>query len=173
MAYLRTVKTSSGATAVQIVYSNRRGARDIEHLGSAHTAAEVEALKAAGRQRMRAGQGELNLDLGAAARDAGAAGAAGGGPLPITAMRMGPLWQALERGYQVLGFPAAAGAEQVFKALVLARIIEPSSKLDAARVLEEAGSAPRRTRRSSAAYRCSRRSSSGPSWPRRAPRIPG
>jgi hypothetical protein len=34
--YLRTVKTSSGATAVQIVYSSQRGSRDIEHIGSAH-----------------------------------------------------------------------------------------------------------------------------------------
>ncbi|WP_170062405.1 hypothetical protein [Mycobacterium intermedium] len=32
MAYVRTVKTASGATAVQIVWSNRRGARSIEHL---------------------------------------------------------------------------------------------------------------------------------------------
>ena len=36
MAYVRTVKTSSGATAVQIVWSTRRGSRQIEHLGSAH-----------------------------------------------------------------------------------------------------------------------------------------
>lgn len=35
MVYVRTVKTSSGATAVQIVHSNRRGSKDIEHLGSA------------------------------------------------------------------------------------------------------------------------------------------
>jgi hypothetical protein len=34
----------------------------------------------------------------------------------------------------------------VFRRLVLARIIEPASKLDAARVLEEAGSRRRRTR---------------------------
>ena len=45
--YVRTVKTSSGATAVQIVYSSRRGSRDIKHLGSAHSGAEVELLKAA------------------------------------------------------------------------------------------------------------------------------
>ena len=31
--YVRTVKTASGATAVQIVYSSHRGSRDIEHLG--------------------------------------------------------------------------------------------------------------------------------------------
>ena len=44
--YVRTVKTASGTTAVQIVYSLRRGARDIEHIGSAHDDAELAALKA-------------------------------------------------------------------------------------------------------------------------------
>jgi Transposase DDE domain len=131
--YLRTVKTSSGATAVQIVHSSRRGSRDIEHLGSAHTAAEVELLKAAGRQRLAAGQGVLELGL-----DAGAAG----GPLPIISSRMGCLVDALSRGYDVLGLAAAAGGDEVFRQLVLARIIEPVSKLDSARVLEEAGVPP-------------------------------
>ena len=79
--YLRTVKTSSGATAVQIVYSSRRGSRDIEHLGSAHDDAELELLKAAARQRLAAGQGEL--DLGLEATEPGRRGV-GGGPLPIT-----------------------------------------------------------------------------------------
>jgi hypothetical protein len=44
--YVRTMKTASGAAAVQIVYSSRRGARDIEHIGSAHDEAELEVLKA-------------------------------------------------------------------------------------------------------------------------------
>ena len=48
---------------MQIVHSSHRGSRDIEHLGSAHTAAEVELLKAAGRQKLAAGQGELDLGL--------------------------------------------------------------------------------------------------------------
>ena len=61
--YLRTVKTSSGATAVQIVYSSRRGSGEIDHLGSAHDDAGVELLKAAARQRLAAGQGELDLGL--------------------------------------------------------------------------------------------------------------
>jgi hypothetical protein len=44
---VRTVKTGSGATAVQVVYSSRRGSRDIEHIGSAHDDARPEVLKAA------------------------------------------------------------------------------------------------------------------------------
>ena len=131
--YLRTVKTSSGATAVQIVYSSRRGSRQIEHLGSAHTAAEVELLKAAARQKLAAGQGVLDLGLKAGAP---------GGPLPITSSRMGCLLDALAHAYDVFGFTAAAGGDEVFFQLVAARVIEPVSKLDSLRVLEEAGLAP-------------------------------
>jgi hypothetical protein len=49
------VKTTSGATAVQVVWSSRRGSREIEHMGSAHDEAELEALKAAAQQRIAAG----------------------------------------------------------------------------------------------------------------------
>jgi hypothetical protein len=131
--YLRTVKTSSGATAVQIVHSSRRGSRDIEHLGSAHAAAEVELLKAAARQKLAAGQGELDLGL-----ETGAPG----GPLPVISSRMGCLVDALAHAYDVLGFTAATGRDEAFFQLVAARIIEPVSKLDSLRVLEEAGLAP-------------------------------
>ena len=82
-----------------------------------------------------AGQGELDLGLQPDAE-------AGGGPLPITSSRMGHLWNSLACGYAVLGLEQAAGGDEVFGDLVLARIIEPTSKLDAARVLEEAGAVP-------------------------------
>jgi hypothetical protein len=134
VAFVRTVKTASGARAVQIVYSRRKGARRIEHIGSAHDEVELELLKAVARQRIAAGQGELDLGL--------AAPAAAGGPLPITASRMGHLWDGLSRAYEVLGFDAAACGDEVFRSLVLARIIEPTSKLDSLRVLEEIGIAP-------------------------------
>ena len=132
MAYVRTVRTASGATAVQIVYSSRRGSRDIEHIGSAHDEVELEVLKAAARQRMAAGQTQLDLGLD----DAASGG--GGVPLPITSSRMGHLWDALVRAFEVLGFDG----DEVFRALVLARIIEPTSKLDSLRVLGEAGIDP-------------------------------
>ena len=131
--YVRTVKTASGARAVQIVHSSRRGSRDIEHIGSAHDDAELEVLKAVARQRLAAGQGQLDLGLEPAG---------GGEPLPITSSRMGHLWDALTRGYEVLGLHEAAGGDEVFRQLVLARIIEPTSKLDSLRVLEEAGVDP-------------------------------
>jgi hypothetical protein len=132
--YVRTVKTKSGATAVQVVFSSRHGSRDIEHIGSAHDEAELEALKSAARQLIAGGQGELDLGLEAAAR--------GGGALPIISSRMGALLDALEHGYRVLGFEEATGGDEVFRHLVLARSIEPTSKLDSIRVLQEAGIAP-------------------------------
>jgi hypothetical protein len=134
---VRTVKTSSGATAVQIVHSSRRGSRDIEHIGSAHDEVELATLNAVAQQRLVAGQGELELGLDPA-RAAGRSG-----PLPITSSRMGYLGDALAGVYERLGFAGAARGDVVFHQLVLARIIEPTSKLDSLRVLEEAGlSAP-------------------------------
>jgi hypothetical protein len=133
VAYVRTVKTASGATAVQIVYSTRRGSRSIEHLGSAHDEFELEALKAAARQRLAAGQGEFDLGL---------AEAAVCGPLQVVSSRMGHLWDALCRAYEALGFEEAAGGDDVFRQLVVARIIEPTSKQDSLRVLEEVGIQP-------------------------------
>jgi len=131
--YVRTVKTGSGATAVQIVHGSRRGSRDIEHIGSAHDDAQLAMLKAVARQRLAAGQ--LEFDFGGDTQ-------ASGGPLTITSSRMGHLWDALSLAYQVLGFESAAGGDDVFQALVLARIVEPTSKLDSLRVIEEVGLDP-------------------------------
>jgi len=129
--HIRVVKTASGARAVQIVYSNRGGKRDLEHIGSAHTDADLEALKAAARQRLAADKPELDLGLDVEP--------AGGAPLPITSSRMGPLLDALTHVYSSLGFDDATDGDDVFRQLVLARLIEPTSKLDALRVMGEAG----------------------------------
>ena len=63
MVFLRKVKTASGATAVQI--AERKNRRDVvlEHLGSAHTEAELAALMSAGRDKINAGQEVLDLGL--------------------------------------------------------------------------------------------------------------
>jgi hypothetical protein len=133
VAYVRTVRTASGATAVQIVHSSRRGARDIEHVGSAHDEQELETLKAAARLRIAAGQAELDLGLDVAA----AVGSSH--PLQIVSSRMGHLVDGLSAVYDALGFDDAADGDEVFRQLVLARIIEPTSKQDALRVLTETG----------------------------------
>jgi hypothetical protein len=129
VAYVRTVKTASKATAVQIVHSSRRGSRDIEHIGSAHTPEEVEALKAVARQRLHARQDTLDLGDG---RPEGQA-------LPITSTQSKHLWDALCLAYSRLGFDSATGRDEVFQALTLARVVEPTSKLATIRVLGEIG----------------------------------
>jgi hypothetical protein len=111
-AYIRTVRTASGATAVQIVHGSRRGARDIEHVGSAHDEQELEALKAAAGQRLSAGQGELDLGLDAARGEP-----VGSGPLQIVSSRMGHLWDGLCAAYDALGFDQAVEGDEVFRQL--------------------------------------------------------
>src|SRR3954453_18655132 len=95
--YVCTVKTASGAQAVQIVHSSRRGSRDIEQIGSAHDYAELEGLKVVARQRLAGGQEELDLGAGPAGP-----GRSGGTPLPIISSRMSQLWDALGHAYEVL-----------------------------------------------------------------------
>jgi hypothetical protein len=130
VAYVRTVRTASNATAVQIVWSSRRGSRRIEHLGSAHDEDELAALKVVAEHRLAAGQELLDLGLNTGSS---------AGPLEVVGSKAGHLWDALSRAYGSLGLDRATGGDEVFRALVLARIIEPSSKLDSLRVLAEAG----------------------------------
>ncbi|MFT4085667.1 MAG: IS1634 family transposase [Gordonia sp. (in: high G+C Gram-positive bacteria)] len=115
---------------MQIVHSNRRGSRTIDHIGSAHTDAELAALKSVAAERLSSGQGQLELGLSAVQS---------GGPLPITSSRMSVLWDALDGIYCELGFADTTERDTVFRDLVLARIIEPTSKLDSLRVLAEVG----------------------------------
>jgi Transposase DDE domain len=133
MAYVRTVRTSSGATAVQVVWSWRKGSRSIEHLGSAHDEVELAALKAAAAERLAGGQTELDLRI---------SGHLEPGTLPILSSQMTTLWESLCAAYRALGFESVTQGDNVFRDLVLARIIEPSSKVDAERVLSEVGAVP-------------------------------
>ena len=127
--YVRKVPTASGARAVQIIWSKKRGRAEVEHIGSAHDEAELELLTAIARQRIHAGQDELELVLPASDQSS----------VEVVGTRMGRLLDAIGTVYRQLGFDAVAGADVVFEQLVTARIIEPTSKQDAARVLEEAG----------------------------------
>ena len=124
---MRKVRTASGAMAVQI--AERLDGRDrvIEHLGSAHTGAELSALVAAARVKLHPGQGELDLT----------GGKVPSGQAVITAKTSALLWQVLAGAYARLGFDALG--DESFKQLVLARIVEPTSKADSLRVLDEIG----------------------------------
>ena len=146
MAYVRTVKTSSGATAVPVCTPHGR-VRARSSTSARRIPPRRSRRSGVAAQRLAQGQAELDLGLEVAA-------AAAGGPLEITPSRMGHLWDALGRAYDALGFDEAAGGDEVFRQLVLARIIEPTSKEDSVRVLEEAGARrQRRTARSSGVCR--------------------
>lgn len=127
MVFVRKVPTASGATAVQI--AERQGGRDkvLEHLGSARTESELAALVEAARRKVYPGQGELDLS----------AGAVPAGHAVITSKASAVLWQVLSSAYTRLGFGAVG--DESFRQLVLARIVEPTSKADSLRVLDELG----------------------------------
>jgi hypothetical protein len=92
---VRTVEIASGATAVQIGRPPI-GSRDLEHIGSAQDNADLEIFKVAARQRLVAGQGELDLGL---ERSEPAKRGAAGGPLPVMSSRMGHLCGGLAHAY--------------------------------------------------------------------------
>jgi len=91
----------------------------------------LAALNTAAARRLTEGQQTLDFDVG----DAEIVG----GPLEIVSSRMAHLWDGLYAAYSRLGFDRAADGDDVFRDLVLARIIEPTSKADSLRVLAETG----------------------------------
>jgi len=130
--YVRTIKTASDAVAVQVVWSSKAGRKTMTHIGSAHSPDEVERLKLIARQQIREAaplQDELDFGDGLPRR----------GALPILSSRAAHLWDALSTAYSAVGLDRSAGGDEVFKQLVLARIVEPTSKLEAIRVLDEIG----------------------------------
>lgn len=165
--FVRKVRTASGAVAVQVVTRRGRRVEQVEHLGSAHTDVELALLLSAARGRLAAGQEELDLgDLpavgprmdevadwtsgrrspaGQAVLDGDLAAAAprrgrppvthAGGRVVATSSQV--LWQVLTGAYSRMGFDVLA--DEAFRAMVLARIVEPTSKAGTARVLSELG----------------------------------
>lgn len=128
--FLRKVKTASGATAVQIVVKEGRRNRVVEHLGSAHDEAELAALMAAGRAKLTA-PGQEMLDFGPESPCQ---------PAVVTGSRSAVLVDVIQRAWSALGFDQVH--DEAFFQLVLARLVEPTSMLDSARVLAELGLTP-------------------------------
>lgn len=112
--------------------AERVGGRDkvLKHLGSAHTAEDLAALVEVARREARPGQGELDLA-------GGGSGSAPAGQAVITSRSSALLWHVLSTAYARLGFDVLA--DEAFKQLVLARLVEPTSKADSLRVLDELG----------------------------------
>jgi transposase len=125
MAFIRKVKTASGATAVQIAHKEHGQIVRIEHFGSAHNAAELASLLLLARKHLRGDQLSLFAD-------------------PVTPLKISlkqsvssVLLQVLSDQYCMLGFDQLK--DDFFAYLCIARIVEPTSKLDSLRVLTELG----------------------------------
>jgi hypothetical protein len=125
---------------VQIVTKQGRQVVAVEHLGSAHTDADlsvlVETAREGIRERIRE-TGQVELDLGL---EGAAAVASSRVVLKRSYSRV--LFEALTGVYDRLGFTTATKDDAVFRDLVIARIIEPPSKLDTIRILDELGLKP-------------------------------
>lgn len=128
--YVRKVKTASGATAVQIAQTVHGRRKILEHLGSAHDETELAVLVAAAKRKIDADQHQLNLGIDQPASPSGA-------DALITAHRSELLWEVLTSAYDRLGFNVVA--DDTFRTLVAARLVEPTSKLDTVRVVADLG----------------------------------
>jgi Transposase DDE domain len=154
VAWIRRVLTASGATAVQIAEYDGGQRKIVAHVGSAHTEAELGILLERARELLGdPAQGVFDLGVEPAAprarlvrREAapplfgteppgGAPAAAGPARVVSTDSRL--LFQVLDSVYGDLGFSALG--DDVFRDLVLARVVEPTSILDTPRVLADLG----------------------------------
>lgn len=164
VAWVRRVRTASGATAVQVAEYVDGRRRIVAHIGSAHTEAELGVLVERARELLgEAGQAELDLGIESSARHARLIAPAGD-----TATEDGLFTEAARPGREVeagrvsapqvvatgsrLLFDVLVGvfddlrfdvvADDAFRDLVIARIVEPTSILDTGRVLTELGHRP-------------------------------
>ena len=153
MAYVRKVRTASGAVAVQVARKDHGQVVILAHVGSAHTDAELGILLEQARRIVVGGQAALDIEVAARAQSMADVPdfrertlvAAATAPVPAAVAPPGRtaatssrlLYDVIGAVYDWLGFDAVADA--VFRDLVIARIVEPTSKLDSARVLADLG----------------------------------
>jgi len=149
---VRKVRTASGAVAVQVVRKHRGQRTILAHLGSAHTDAQLGILLERARRMAAEDQGVLDIEVAARTeRVDGIADWRAGELIPATNRPKGVpappgrtaathsrlLYDVLGSVYDWLGFDVVG--DTVFRDLVIARIVEPTSKADAARVLTDLG----------------------------------
>jgi hypothetical protein len=144
-------RTASGAVAVQVVRKHRGQCEILAH-GSAHTDAELGILLERARRITAGDQEVLAIEVPVRSErvadivdrragmlvvpPAGSKGApAGPGGTGATSSRL--LYEVIGAVYDGLGFDVVA--DPVFRDLVIARIVEPTSKADARRVLGDLG----------------------------------
>lgn len=124
MAFIRKVKTASGATAVQIAHKKNGRIVRIEHIGSSHTETDLETLMALARQKLLGAQLSLFTD-------------ATSFKITLKQSVSSLLLRVLIEQYNLLGFNELK--DETFAYLCFARIVEPTSKLDSIRVLGDLG----------------------------------
>jgi hypothetical protein len=125
MSFIRKVKTASGATAVQIARKEYGRIVKIDHIGSAHNDEELQLLITLAKQRLQGSQRSLfdapDMELS----------------IGLKQSFSGLLLEVLIEQYNHLGFDQLA--DEDFAYLCVARIVEPTSKLDSLRVLTDLG----------------------------------
>ena len=150
--FVRKVRTASGAVAVQVMRKSGRRDVVVEHVGSAHTDAELGVLLERARRIATGDQDVLDFEVSARVQCVGdvadwrtgtstlSAGVPKGavvapGRTAATSSRL--LYDVIGAIYDWVGFDVVDDA--VFRDLVIARIVEPTSKLDSLRVLADLG----------------------------------
>jgi hypothetical protein len=166
VAWIRRVRTASGATAVQIAEYVGGRRKILAHVGSAHTEAELGILLEQARGLLvDDGQDTLDVQVERSpvrvdlvGQPAAEVGLFTAGTRTVTGMpgscvrteRVAQprviarasrlLFDTLAGVYDDLGFDVVS--DEVFRDLVIARIVEPTSILDTARVLTDLGRTP-------------------------------
>ena len=125
MAFIRKVRTTSGATAVQIAYKQKGKIIKIIHVGSAHTEEELQILLDLAHKHLNENQLELFPEPPSSLRVA------------IKSTFSTLLLNTLKEQYDKLGFTKLE--DEIFELLCIARIVEPTSKIDSLRVLADLG----------------------------------
>src|SRR3989338_495981 len=125
MAYIRKVKTKSGATAVQVVRKQAGRIVSLAHIGSAHTEHELRALRALAQSQLHRDQPSLFTETPKALA------------LKLRQSSSHLLFRVIRLQYQALGFDTLKDPDFIY--LCVARMVEPTSKLDSLRVLTDLG----------------------------------
>ncbi|MBU0979018.1 IS1634 family transposase [Patescibacteria group bacterium] len=125
MTFIRKVTTKSGATAVQVVRKRYGRIVNLQHVGSAHTQSELNTLLHLAQKLIDGDQPRLFPEATPSLS------------IILKQTRSELLFQILYKQYQSLGLSSLS--DDIFCYLCVARIVEPTSKVDSVRVLEELG----------------------------------
>ena len=130
--FVRSVPGRPGVTLVQIVDKPGGQYKIVKHIGSARTEAELAVKMEEAREFLNPGQGVPDFDTVDSAMV--------GHTAVLGAKRCGLLIDTIDTAYRRLGFDIVN--DYAFFQLVLARLVEPTSKRDSIRVLDDIGAKP-------------------------------